>query len=228
MQDYERYITVQEAAKRLGRPEPEILRMLETGALPAMLRAELASKDGTPIGFDFARLPPEGVARVVDQGGDDFTLEWQYCGGHGKAVCFPARESSIRVLWEPSLFPELMPQSEDAHPAATPTHGELLAPVAKVGADVEAGNPSAWIVTQPKRDREYSMPLYRLLLAAHLKGKPRPPTAREVVEEWRLNTPPEIAKILPDGFDYYDATGNTKTASLVSIRKRIERLTSAR
>ena len=139
MQDYERYITVQEAAKRLGRPEPEILRMLETGALPAMLRAELASKDGTPIGFDFARLPPEGVARVVDQGGDDFTLEWQYCGGHGKAVCFPAREGSIRVLWEPSLFPELMPQSEDAHPAATPTHGELLAPVAKVGADVDAG-----------------------------------------------------------------------------------------
>lgn len=113
MQDYERYITVQEAAKRLGRPEPEILRMLETGALPAMLRAELASKDGTPIGFDFARLPPEGVARVVDQGGDDFTLEWQYCGGHGKAVCFPARESSIRVLWEPSLFPELMPQPKE-------------------------------------------------------------------------------------------------------------------
>ncbi len=111
---------------------------------------------------------------------------------------------------------------------ATPTHRESLDPVAKVGADVDAGNPSAWIVTKPKRDREYSMPLYRLLLAAHLEGKPCPPTAREVVEKWRLNAPPEIAKMLSDGFDYYDATGNTKTASLVSIRKRIERLTSAR
>lgn len=109
MQDYQRYITIPEAAERLKRPEPEVKRMLEIGALPAVLRAELLSNDGSPIGFDFALLPPEGVARVADQGGDDFTLEWQYCGGHGKAVCFPARESSIRVLWEPSLFPELMP-----------------------------------------------------------------------------------------------------------------------
>lgn len=132
MQDYERYITVQEAAKRLNRPEPEIVRMLETGALPAMLRAELASKDGTPIGFDFARLPPEGVARVVDQGGDDFTLEWQYCGGHGKAVCFPARESSIRVLWEPSLFPKLMLPLEGAAYQATPVAGESSAPDAAI------------------------------------------------------------------------------------------------
>lgn len=95
--------------------------MLETGALPAMLRAELSSHDGTPIEYGFALLQPEGVARVVDQGGDDFTLEWKYCGGHGKAICEGARQSSIRVLWEPSTFPELMPQSKaDAQAAADP------------------------------------------------------------------------------------------------------------
>ena len=95
--------------------------MLETGALPAMLRAELSSNDGTPIEYGFALLQPEGVARVVDQGGDDFTLEWKYCGGHGKAICEGARQSAIRVLWEPSTFPELMPQFKaDAQAAADP------------------------------------------------------------------------------------------------------------
>lgn len=106
--DYEQYITVQEAAERLNRPEPEIWRMLETGALSAILRAELASKDGTPLGFGFALLPPEGVARVVDQGGDDFTLQWVYAHGHAKAVCKSARSGSVRVLWEPSRLPQLM------------------------------------------------------------------------------------------------------------------------
>lgn len=151
MQDYERYITVQEAAKRLGRPEPEILRMLETGALPAMLRAELASKDGTPIGFDFARLPPEGVARVVDQGGDDFTLEWQYCGGHGKAVCFPARESSIRVLWEPSLFSELIQPLKRAVSQTSLTLGDSSAPFAKVEPDVVIGSEKMKEIAPQKR-----------------------------------------------------------------------------
>ena len=95
--------------------------MLETGALPAMLRAELSSDDGTSIEYGFALLPPEGVARVIDQGGDDFTLEWKYCGRHGKVICERARQSAIRVLWEPSTFPELMPQSKaEAQAAADP------------------------------------------------------------------------------------------------------------
>lgn len=122
MQKYEQYITVQEAAKRLSRSEAEIWRMLETGALPAMLRAELLSNDGTPVEYGFALLSPEGVARVVDQGGDDFTLEWKYCGGHGKAICEGARQSSVRVLWEPSTFPELIPPFKaDALAAASTT-----------------------------------------------------------------------------------------------------------
>lgn len=119
MQEYKQYISVQEAAERLSRPEPEIWRMLETGVLPAVLRAELAASDGTPIKFDFALLPPEGVARVADQGGDDFTLEWNYCGEYGKAICQRARRSSIHVLWEPSLFTKLMPQPENGAQVCT-------------------------------------------------------------------------------------------------------------
>jgi len=54
------------------------------------------------------------------------------------------------------------------------------------------------------------------------------PTARDVVEAWRNNAPAEIAKVLPDGFDYYDANGNTKTAGIDAIRNAIKRMTSAR
>ncbi|MGV1046357.1 hypothetical protein [Limnohabitans sp.] len=142
MQDYEQYITVQEAAARLHRPEPEICRMLETGALPAMLRAELWSNDGTFIKFDFALLPPEGVARVFDQGGDDFKLEWKYCGGHGEAICEGARQSSIRVLWEPSLFPELMPQFEDDAQVGTSADAASVQPPPDTPATTTASEPA--------------------------------------------------------------------------------------
>jgi hypothetical protein len=114
MDEYEGYLTPEEAAARLNRTEGEIWRMLETGILPALLRGELTSKNGGPIGFDFALLPPEGVARVVDQGGDDFTLEWTFAYGNGKAVCTPARKSSIRVLWHPSLLPDIESPKKDS------------------------------------------------------------------------------------------------------------------
>lgn len=204
MESYEQYITVQEAAERLNRPEPEVWRMLETGALPAMLRAALTSKkDGTPIGFDFALLPPEGVRLVVDQGGDDFTLEWAYCGGHGQAVCFPARPSSIRVLWEVSQVAGLIKKDQDV-------------PKSAVAPD--------WHVFEPKRDRGYNWPLYRFLAKAHEEGRSRP-RARDVVESWLGNKPPEIAKVLSDGFDYYDRKGNAMPASMAALQKSIDRLT---
>lgn len=115
MEDYDRYITVEEAAKRLERTEPEILRMLESGVLPAVLRGALKLSNGESRGFDYALLPVEGVRRVVDHGGDDFTLEWEFCGGLCKAECFPARKSSIRVFWLPEYFPELLPSSAALH-----------------------------------------------------------------------------------------------------------------
>ena len=120
MQEHEQYCTVAEAAARLQRTEAEIWRMLETGALPAMLRANQTGKDGEPLGFDFALLPPEGVRILADQSGDDFRLEWPACGGHIKATCYPARASSVRVMWEPALFPELMPEAVRKPASETP------------------------------------------------------------------------------------------------------------
>ncbi len=57
--------------------------------------------------------------------------------------------------------------------------------------------------------------------------EPRP-SARNVVEAWLIDRPPEVAKVLPDGIDYYDAKGDTKFADLDAIRKAIGRMTSAR
>ena len=105
---------------------------------------------------------------------------------------------------------------EDAPQAATP------APLTD-----RPSNSPAWTVNKPQRYSGYAAPLHRLLAAAHRDGNPCP-IARDVVETWRHNAPAEIAKVLPDGFDYYDAKGDTKTADLEAIRKAIGRMTSAR
>lgn len=88
-------------------------------------------------------------------------------------------------------------------------------------------SPTAWTVRRPQRFRGYGEPLYLLLAAAYREGRPRP-TARDVLEAWRNNKPAALAKVLQDGFDYYDAGGDTKPANLEAIRKAIGRMTSAR
>lgn len=90
-----------------------------------------------------------------------------------------------------------------------------------------ASNAPAWTVANPKRYSGYTAPLHRLLVDAHREAKPRP-TARHVLEAWRSKVPAEIAKVLTDGCDYYDANGDTKTADLEAIRKAIDRMTTAR
>ena len=112
-----------------------------------------------------------------------------------------------------------------ANPAPAPAPTQTAAAPTPV-AD-SASNGPGWSLTKPKRNRGYAAPLYQLLTAAHRDGKPCP-TARDVLEAWRTKKPYEIDKVLPDGFDYYDANGNTKTATLEAIRKAIRRMTSAR
>lgn len=118
MEDFESYITTREAASRLNRTEDEIWRMLETGKLPAILRAELQSKDGSSLGFDYALLPPEGVARVLHQGGSDLVLKWKYAFGNGAATCVSAKPESIRILWEPHLLSDVLGSNVEPGQAA--------------------------------------------------------------------------------------------------------------
>jgi|GEM_PF-5223871 len=83
----------------------------------------------------------------------------------------------------------------------------------------------AWNLTQPKRFPGYAKPLYLLLQAAYIAKQSRP-TAREVIDAFAKLRPIEIAQILPNGFDYYDAKGNTKDATLGAISESIRRMTA--
>ena len=110
-------------------------------------------------------------------------------------------------------------QNTSSPQAATPSAAPVVAE--------SASDAPAWVVSKPKRYHGYASPLHHFLNAAHRAGKPRP-SARDAVEEWRRETPAEIAQVLPDGINYYDSKGNIKAADLEAIRKAIDRMTSAR
>ncbi|TQN07553.1 hypothetical protein BDD18_0685 [Acidovorax temperans] len=139
------------------------------------------------------------------------------------ALLNPDAEPSTTESLEPAVPAQQQP--EPAAVEASPVQPQA-APPAPVVADSASTAPD-WTVRKPQRYNGYAAPLHRLLAAAHRDGNPCP-TARDVVEAWRNNAPAEIAKVLPDGFDYYDAKGNTKTADLEAIRKAIGRMKIAR
>lgn len=82
-----------------------------------------------------------------------------------------------------------------------------------------------WEVIKPSREQGYNSALFRTLLKECQEGRKRP-TAREVMTLWRNCLPPEVEKVLHDGIDYYDASGNTKTASVRAITNAINRMTT--
>lgn len=163
-----------------------------------------------------------------------FLDQLQDAAQHGAMVirdpqtCLAIRPQIVRTFWElvtPAdvnawLEKQAAPYRWKVDPSETEPEP------APVVAD-SASNAPAWTVNKPKRYNGYAAPLHRLLAAAYRDDKPCP-TARDVVEAWRNNAPAEIAKVLPDGFDYYDAKGDTKTADLEAIRKAIGRMTIAR
>lgn len=81
----------------------------------------------------------------------------------------------------------------------------------------------AWsLITSLARSPGYRWPLYQFLKAAHAAGKPCP-KAREVLEGWKSNTPPEL-EVMTDGVKYSDAQGSTKEADLKAIQQSIKGL----
>lgn len=97
--------------------------------------------------------------------------------------------------------------------------GEL--PNTESQTDLIAGQ---WTVIRPMREQGYNPALYRFLLTESNGGRKRP-TARQVMEAWRNSLPPEVAKVLPDSVDYYDASGDLKSASVRAITAAIGRMT---
>lgn len=104
-------------------------------------------------------------------------------------------------------------QAAPAQTAATP------APVGTGG----ASDFMNWTLIKPQRFPGYSKPLYDLLKAAHTAGQPCP-KARDVLDKWKENPPPDVATVTDNGLKYYGANGNTKPADLEAIRKAIDRM----
>lgn len=121
--------------------------------------------------------------------------------------CPPMAADSPLRYWVP-YAPEDAPQSAAPAPVVA----------------VSASSAPAWIVRKPQRYGGYAAPLHRLLADAHRAGQPRP-KARDVLEAWRLQTPAEIAQVLPSEVSYYDAKGVIKTADTAAVQKAIDRLT---
>lgn len=82
----------------------------------------------------------------------------------------------------------------------------------------------AWNLKRPTRFQGYGKPLYDFLKAAHIAGKPKP-TARDLLDAWKIKPPPDVFEVTDNGLKYYDAKGNTKPADLDAIRKAIGRMT---
>lgn len=85
-----------------------------------------------------------------------------------------------------------------------------------------------WRPIKPKRPDCLSEAIYKALKAAHENGKPCP-SVRELLDQWQSALPPGIEKVLTDGVDYFDGSGQPgKMADLKAIKKRIERMTEKR
>lgn len=92
--------------------------------------------------------------------------------------------------------------------------------------DTPPGGAKSWNVRRPERYRGYSSALHRTLVSIKREGCSKP-SAREILERWRTDKPPEIAIVLSDSMDYYLASGDTETANLEAIRKAIDRMVEA-
>ncbi len=84
-------------------------------------------------------------------------------------------------------------------------------------------NVAPWALREPERYQGYAKPLYDVLKAAHDAGRCLP-KARDVLDIWKNNKPPEVMEVLSDGIKYYDSSNNAKQIGVRSVQKTIDRL----
>lgn len=172
-----------------------------------------------------AMAPPEPSERIFE-----FTPAPFY---DHQAAIDRQRASDRRHAIETAVLAEkavlkVRDEHEAQKQAATPPQTADALPAASGSPTVSIKNESVapcWILTMPKRFPGYSKPLYDYLKAAHVASKPCP-TVRNVLDDWKVNKPVDVAKVVSDGLHYFDANGDTKLADLAAIRKAIERMTT--
>lgn len=97
LKNSDNYFTPAEAANSLGVDENVIWRRLECGELTAIILGRCGTKEGLPLGYDYALLSPEGVRCLLSHDGNDVEIKFNYARGMGQAIA-TARKDRIRVL----------------------------------------------------------------------------------------------------------------------------------
>lgn len=119
-----------------------------------------------------------------------------------------------RIIWR---FPD--PSSYAPGVKATTTDTNLTdAPTV----DAPANGPG-WVLVKPDRYPGYRKPLYDFLKAAHSAGESCP-KARDVLDAWKNQPPPDVSEVMTDGMKYYDSKGDTKPVGLKAIQQSINGL----
>jgi hypothetical protein len=210
--------------------EAAIDRLNSTSGASELVRAVLATKDGKNQSVNYEKAWV--IHEKIDLCKADIQ-RWerlkQNAPTPSEAIAAEGKLTGLHA--ELTMLLRQLSGSAQAHPqAATSQLQSVTEEKAAQTTTVPVVAPSKaleWTVIKPERFKGYTAPLYRLIASAYREGGTRP-TARDVVEAWRINKPAEVAKMLPDGFDYYDAKGDTKQADLEVIRKAIYRMTRAR
>ena len=126
---------------------------------------------------------------------------------------------AIGIGWElPERFPRC---ASAAKPNAVEPPAAEPAPAGDAG---QTGSGTPWRLKRVARYPGYRKPLLDVLRTAYVAGGPRP-TAREVLDGWQRQPPPEVVGTSPDSIDYKDSKGNKRTADLKAIQQAISNLT---
>ena len=185
-----------------------------TGAAAATLKNLVTRTDRIAVHF---KLKPSDLLAADE--GLDFAVARQWHVPRGLQAKNTHKDERVLPAEAADASDGMEPDKAGPAPLTAETVPDAP-PVVSVG----ISDGAAWKLTKPQKPQGYGRPLYDLLKTAHIAEKPRP-TARDVLESWRVKKPVEVAQVLADSLDYYDVKGNTKPASLELIRKVIGRMT---
>lgn len=123
-----------------------------------------------------------------------------------QAVCIDGWEACITVA-----APDA-PTQTDTKPQAAPREA------------VDSSDATGWSLAIPTRYPGYRKQLFDLLKARHAAGQTCP-TARDVLDTWKMAMPYAVTEVMGDSLKYEDTKGNTQTADLKAIQQAIKGLT---
>ena len=134
----------------------------------------------------------------------------------------PAFDALVRSLLR-GEHPHLA-RTLDEHVPGTLLDKQPVVVSPQVAASPVVASTAKWTVIKPRHPQGYGHALPVFLSTRHCVGGSLP-FAREVMDAWRAEKPPEIYEVMSDQIKYYGVDSDLRTANLSAIRKAIARMT---